>query len=84
MPDLVKEQADLDKAEKDIREGEERIAHQRRLIEELRRDGHDMVEAERLLWTMQQSLRIWQAHRDTIRSLLADSKKRAPERPGRG
>jgi len=82
MPDLAKEQSDLDKAERDIREGEERITHQSRLIAELRRDGHDTVEAEKLLWTLQQALDTWKAHRDTIRRLLVHSQKRAHERSG--
>jgi hypothetical protein len=80
MPDPVKEQGDLDKAEQDIRDGEERIAQQSRLIAELRRDGHDTVEAEKLLWAMQQSLEAWKGHRDTIGNVLAFAKKRAHER----
>ncbi|HEX6840967.1 MAG TPA: hypothetical protein VF113_05555 [Stellaceae bacterium] len=82
MPDLAKEQADLERAERDIREGEERIANQSRIVAELRRDRHDTVEAEKLLWAMQQSLEAWKTHRDIIRSLLADAKKRAQERGG--
>ena len=84
MPDSVKERADLDKAERDIREGEERIAQQTRLIAELRRDRHDTAEAEKLLWTLQQSLDTWKAHRETIRRLLAHSQKRAHGRNGAG
>lgn len=82
MPEIAREQADLDKAERDIRDGEERIAHQRKLIAELRRDGHDTAEAEKLLWTMQRSLDAWKAHRDTIDAMLADGNKRAKERDG--
>jgi ketosteroid isomerase-like protein len=76
MPDIAKEQADLAKAEQDIQEGETRIAHQMALIDELRRDGHDTREAERLLWTLEQSLDAWKGHRDTIRDILAKSKER--------
>ena len=82
MPNPAREQADLEKAERDIRHGEERIAQQQRLIDELRRDGHDIAEAEKLLWTLQQSLETWRAHRDTIHRLLANSQKRAQERNG--
>ena len=77
MAGVAKEQADLEKAEQDLRDGEARIAHQRGLIDELRRDGHNTLDAEKLLWTLQQSLDIWKSHRDTIRTLLAEAKKRA-------
>ena len=79
MANVAKEQADLDKAEQDIRDGEARVAHQRQLVDELRRDGHDTEEAEKLLWTLQQSLDAWKSHRETIRIMLADAKKRAGE-----
>ena len=82
MAGIAKEQADLEKAERDIRDGEARVAHQRQLIDELRRDGHDTEEAEKLLWTLQQSLEAWKAHRDTIRTLLAGAQKRAKEHGG--
>jgi predicted nucleic acid-binding Zn-ribbon protein len=84
MASVAREQADFDKAEQDIRDGEARIEQQRRLIDDLRRDGHETVEAEKLLWALQQSLDAWRAHRDTIRTLLADAKKRAGERNGGG
>jgi hypothetical protein len=77
MPDVAKEQADLAKADQDVREGEARISHQMALIEELRRDGHETGDAEKLLWTLQQSLEAWKGHRDTIRSILAKSKERS-------
>ena len=70
MADIAKGQSDLDKADQDIREGEARVTHQIALIEELRRDGHDTREAEKLLWTLQQSLETWKAHRDTIQAML--------------
>ena len=84
MPDIAKEQVHLEKADADIRAGEARVAQQRLLIEELRRDGHDARDAERLLWTMQQSLKAWGAHREVIRQMLADAKERAGERPTGG
>jgi hypothetical protein len=80
MPEAAKERADLDKADRDIRDGEERVAQQMRLLAELRRDGHDTAEAEKLLWTLQQSLETWKAHRDTIRKLLAHADKRSDAR----
>jgi len=80
MPDIAKERADLEKADRDIQEGEARIAHQMALIEELRRDGHDTDEAEKLLWTLQQSLDAWKAHRETILGML----EKARRRQGRG
>lgn len=76
MPDIAKEQADLDKADQDILQGEARIAHQIALIEELRRDGHDTHEAEKLLHGMQQSLETWKSHRDVILTMLEKSRQR--------
>ena len=75
MPDPVKEQADLDEAEQDIKKGEARISHQLALIDELRRDGHDTREAENLLWTLQQSLEAWKGHRNMIRAMLEKSRR---------
>lgn len=82
MPDIAKEQADLEKAERDIRDGERRVAQQRQLIAALRRDGHNTAEAEQLLWSLQQSLTAWSEHRELIRRLLAESMKRAAARGG--
>jgi hypothetical protein len=80
MPDIAKERADLEKAEKDIRVGEARIAQQLRLIDELRRDGHHVADAEKLLSAMEHALNVWKDHRDTIRSILETSEKRATAR----
>ena len=80
MPDVAKEQADLEKADRDIREGEARVAQQMRLIDELRRDGHDVADAEKLLRTLEEALDTWKAHRDTIRSMLAVAQERAAGR----
>lgn len=80
MADIAKEQADLAKADKDIEEGEARIGHQLALIEELRRDGHDTDDAEKLLGALQQSLETWKSHRELIQAVL----KRNRERQGGG
>lgn len=72
----------IDKADDDIREGEARIAHHMLLIEEMRRDGHDTGDAEKLLRTLQQSLTAWKQHRETIRARLAAAGKRKPPSPG--
>ncbi len=76
MPDPEKERAELEKADRDIRDGEERISRQMLLIEELRRDGHDTAEAEKLLGVLQQLLATWKGHREAIRMMLADSRRR--------
>jgi hypothetical protein len=70
MLDKVKERSDLAKAERDIAEGAERVARQAKLVEELRRDGHGVSEAERLLKSMRATLALWRAHRRQIVSAL--------------
>jgi len=66
MPDPAIEREHLSKAERDIAEGEERISRQMILIDRLRQDGHDVAGAERLLVILQETLAVWQAHRDEI------------------
>ena len=66
MADLSTERENLAKAESDIAEGERRITAQAVLIERLRRDNHETAEAEKLLLSLQQTLDLWNAHRDEI------------------
>ena len=71
MLDLATEKEHLAKAESDIAEGERRITQQTELIERLRRDDHNVGEAETLLETLRQTLRTWQDHRDLILVTIA-------------
>lgn len=47
-------------AERHVREGEAIVSRQRRIVDELRRDGHDTADAERLLAVFEASLKsLW-------------------------
>lgn len=66
MSALDKERADLAKAERDIVEGERRVAEQLLLIERLGQSGHDTRGAELLLENYRQTLEQWHVHRQLI------------------
>ncbi|HYZ23055.1 MAG TPA: hypothetical protein VE690_12965 [Rhodopila sp.] len=70
MPNLAVERQHLVKANRDIAEGEKRILAQAQFIERLRRKGLETDQAERLLFNLQQTLAIWQAHREQIRQTI--------------
>ena len=69
--ELARERDSLAKADRDLAEGEERITRQIALVERLRRDGHSVMEAQRLLETLQQTLQIWREHRALIVQRIA-------------
>lgn len=64
--ELEQERATLGKAERDIADGERRIAEQEVLIERLRVDGQPTAVAEALLTTLHGTLDGWRAHRREI------------------
>jgi hypothetical protein len=64
--DIAREIAQLVVADRHIAEGEARLARQREMIEELRRDGHDTDRAEALLAAFARSLETWRTHRNAI------------------
>lgn len=66
MGELDRERHDLAKAERDIADGEDRVTRQMLLLDELRRDKHDTKDAEAILVTMQQTLRLFRDHRELI------------------
>lgn len=66
MSDLQTEQEHLAKANCNIVEGEQRIATQLLLIEQLRTAGRDVSRAERLLLNLRQTMETWLVHRDLI------------------
>ncbi|WP_210529646.1 hypothetical protein [Rubellimicrobium arenae] len=87
MLNLATERATLAKAERDIAEGEARIANQADLVGRLRATGQDIGMAEALLATLQGTLRQWQDHRDEIlRTIARLEQESAPagEEPGPG
>ena len=78
MPDPALERAHLAKAELGITEGEVRVTNQMLRIEEMRRDGHDVREAEKLLLTLRETLAAWYDHREAILQDLAQHDLRPP------
>jgi hypothetical protein len=63
----------LAKADRDIAEGERRVAEQIILIEQMRKDGHDTTLAKELLRNLEQTLEQWYAHRQLILDALGRS-----------
>ena len=74
MIDLATEKETLAKADRDVAEGERRVAQQAELIEHMRSRGspHDVTAAEGLLRTLQETLQSWRDHRATIIRTIAD------------
>lgn len=73
MLDLATEMRHLAKADRDIVEGERRVAQQSELIEHMRRgSAHDLTEAERLLEILKDTLQAWREHRSIIVRTIAD------------
>ncbi len=60
---VMRTETHLEMAKRHVREAEAIVARQRKLVEQLRRDGHDLVEAERLLRNFEESL---EAHRQGL------------------
>jgi hypothetical protein len=60
------EQLLLEKADADIDEGWQRIRDQEHRVRELKADGHDTRQAERLVGLLQQTLVEWERHRTLI------------------
>jgi hypothetical protein len=63
----------LAKADRDIAEGERRVAEQIILIEQMRKDGHDTTLAKEFLRNLEQTLEQWYAHRQLILDALGPS-----------
>jgi len=77
--DLQDELEALAKADEDLRLADERIGHQQRLTEELRRDGYDVAAAVDLLAVLRETRSTMISHRQLILENI-DRLKR--ERPG--
>jgi hypothetical protein len=63
----------LQEAERHVADGARLFERQRAIIEERRRDGHDVKRAETLLQTMQELQRMHIDHLDTLRKELAEA-----------
>jgi hypothetical protein len=70
FPELCDE---LAVADRDVTEGQERIARQAEVVCELDADGHDTTDARNRLLAMQQSLDAINAHRQQIVRELASA-----------
>lgn len=66
MDELAAERATLAKADRDIADGERRIAEQEALIERLRRGDQPTTTAEALLAALSETLEVWRSHRREV------------------
>ena len=80
MMDLATEKEHLAKAELDLVDGGARVRQQSDLVKRLRGAGQDVVAAERLLATLEQTLDSWRDHRDIILTTIARLEKEQPRR----
>jgi hypothetical protein len=62
---------DLETAERHVSHGERLVERQRAAVEELRRDGHNVDLATRLLAVMEETLRLQIDDRDRLRQQCA-------------
>ena len=69
---LEAERAVLVKADEDIDAGRRRVHRQQELLIELETDGHDTVQAVRLLGLLEDSLSAWEQHRVLIVQRISD------------
>jgi hypothetical protein len=71
VEELAAEKAYLLKSEDDIEQGRSRIRHQEYLLLELRTDGHDTRQAERLVEFLKATLVEWERHHVMIAERIA-------------
>ena len=71
MADLLKEREHLAKAELDITDGEKRMTEQIIRIQRLRDGGRNTAQAEEMLRTLEETLKAWREHRQTILDTIA-------------
>jgi hypothetical protein len=67
-------EAELDRAEQHVREGENLVARQRELIRELAANNHPTALAEEILHSLEASLASHREHRDHLRIEVARNK----------
>ena len=71
MPDMQQEREHLAKANRDIADGERRVAEQIILIQQMTEKGQDTALAEEFLRNLEQTLEQWHVHRRLILEALA-------------
>lgn len=69
--ELARERVALVEADRDLLQGERRIAAQERVVRDLRVRGHDSDEAERFLHLLRDTLEQWRGHRALIVQRIA-------------
>jgi hypothetical protein len=74
----MRNETELEMAQRHVREGRLHVAGQRELVAVLRVDGHPTLEAESLLKVFEQTLA---AHIEHAARLRADLKRQRPGRP---
>jgi hypothetical protein len=67
---MTNEETDLAEADRHIQEAEERIAHQEKVLEQLKRGGHDFEKAQEVLKTLMETLSVMKDHRQIVLSKL--------------
>lgn len=63
---LAIERDHLAAAQRDVLQGEQRVAEQVELLERLKRGGHDTAQALAFLEALEQTLSAWREHREQI------------------
>jgi hypothetical protein len=76
--DQILERAHLAEADRIIDDGTRRIDRQKQVVQKLRRGGHGIHEAERLLALLQKSMTIMQIYRSSI---LRELERNLPANP---
>lgn len=71
--DMLSPHEELARLDADIANAERRVAEQRMLIKKLVRNGVDATMSQKLLQSMQDTLKDWYAHRTLIRKLYPAS-----------
>jgi hypothetical protein len=73
MPNQQQEREHLAKANRDIAEGERRVAEQIILIQQMTERGQDTTQAQQLLQNYEETLEQWYIHRQLILDAIAQA-----------
>ena len=79
--DLGRERADLILADRHLAAGEQRIAEQRALIRRMTEHGFNTATARDLLRLLEETMVLWQDHRQLILDAIARYERAAPHHP---
>jgi hypothetical protein len=75
MPDRAMTLEHLEQARRHVAEGERHIAHEREIIAEKERDGHDTSMSKQLLDQLEQICALYVAERDRLEKELDEASK---------